>query len=642
MNVLFTPMRIGALTIQNRLIMAPMGTCLADENGAVTTKLVDYYLRRVQGGVGAIIVENAAVDLVRQTCRLSIENHHLTKGLRQLVEGVKALDADTKLFLQLVAQTEGHVPDPYRTTQADESVQSLTPEKIRLMVERFVVAAQRAEAIGFDGIEVHAGHHHAIGQFLSPHYNRRTDHYGGSPERRMNFALEVFQGIREKVRPRFPVILRINGSDFVSDGLEIGDACAIARRLAAAGVDAFDVSAAVGTSAEWQIQPMGIPAGCLVPLAEQVKRSVDVPVIAVGKINDPELARQVVAEGKADFVALGRALLADPDFPNKARAGRTADIRKCMACLYCMSERVHRGFEIRCKGNYTVGREVAGEILASRTRSPKKVMVVGGGPAGLECARVMKVRGHAVALYEKGAQLGGQLVLANASPRKQEIAHLRDYLVGQVTRLGVDVHLGENVDLAAVRREAPEVLVLATGAEPCIPASIKIAAGARNVATFKEVLSGARACGGRVVVVGGGMTGCEVAEFICSRDPQASVTIVEALGDVAAEETALSRKLLLQGLAEHGVRIKTRTKVLEVAAGEVLLEENGATTRLAADLVVFATGLTANRQLSDALQEQGIPCYRIGDCREVATIAEAIAAAWSVETQEYRERLRRV
>jgi 2,4-dienoyl-CoA reductase-like NADH-dependent reductase (Old Yellow Enzyme family)/NADH dehydrogenase FAD-containing subunit len=640
MNPLLTPMTIGKVAIKNRFVMAPMGTCLANENGAVTKKLIDYYLRRVRGGVGAIIIENTAVDQVRQTCRLSIENHHLTKGLRELVEQVQAVDGEVRLFLQLVAQTEGHVPDPYRATQSDESVQSLTPQQIQVMVERFVVGAQRAQAIGFDGIEVHGGHHHAISQFLSPHYNKRTDHYGGDFDRRLNFALEVIRGIRAKVRPDFPMVFRLNGADFVQDGLQIQDACRIAQRLAEAGVDAFDVSAAVGTSAEWQIQPMGIPAGCLVPLAQQMKKAVSVPVIAVGKINTPELARRIVEEDKADFVALGRALLADPDFPLKVAENRPSDIRKCLACLYCMSERVHRGFEIRCKGNYSVGRELLAEILSARTRSPKKVMIVGSGPAGLECARILKERGHDVRLYEKGPRLGGQLITANASPRKVEIAHIRDFLTSQVAKLGVTVALGQTVTLETVRQERPDILVLATGAEPAIPAALMSAKGSPGVATFRDVLSGERSCAGHVTIIGGGITGCEVAEYLYDRHPGCSVTIVEMLSQVAREETALARKVLLKRLEELGACLKTDTKVLEVTEGQVVIEEHGQRTVLKTDLVVFATGLAPNTVLSAELRQVGIPFYQIGDCTQVKTIAEAIDAAWSVNFEENRELLR--
>lgn len=640
MNALLTPMAIGTVAIKNRFVMAPMGTCLANEHGAVTKKLIDYYLRRVRGGVGAIIIENTAVDLVRQTCRLSIENHHMLKGLRELVEQVQAVDREARLFLQLVAQTEGHVPDPYRATQSDESVQALTRQQIELMVERFVVGARRAEAIGFDGIEVHGGHHHAVSQFLSPHYNKRTDHYGGDFDRRLNFALEVIRGIRAKVRPEFPIMFRLNGADFVEGGLQIEDACRIAQKLAEAGVDAFDVSAAVGTSAEWQIQPMGIPAGCLVPLAEQMKKAVSVPIIAVGKINDPELARRIVDDGKADFVALGRALLADPDFPLKVYENRPSDIRKCLACLYCLSERVHRGFEIRCKGNYSVGRELLTEILSARTRSPKKVMIVGAGPAGLECARILKERGHDVTLYDKGATLGGQLIVANASPRKIEIAHLRDFLTRQVTKLGVKVALGQQVTLETIRQAQPDILVLATGAQPAIPAGLASAKAVSGVATFREVLSGERSCSGHVTIIGGGITGCEVAEYVYDRYPGCSVTILEMLSQIAREETALARKVLLKRLDEQGACIKTSTKVLEVSEGRVVIEENGQRAVLKTDLVVFATGLTPNRELSAQLRQEGMPFYEIGDCKEVKTIAEAIDAAWSVNADEHRALLR--
>ena len=634
MSILFTPLNIGKVRIKNRLMMAPMGTCLPNEDGSVNKKVIDYYVRRVEGGIGAIIVENASVDLVRQTCRLSVENHHLIKGLRELVDQTKRADKEVKLFLQLVEQTAGHVPDPYRATQSDESVQSLTVEQIQIMINRFIVGAQRSEAIGFDGIEIHCGHHHAVSQFLSPHYNKRTDQYGGDFERRLKFALEVITGIRKKVSPDFPVLVRINGSDYVDDGLQIEDACRIAQRLCEAGVDAIDVSAAVGTSAEWQIQPMGIPAGCLIPLAEAVKKAVNVPVIAVGKINTPELATEVVEQGKADFVALGRGLLADPDFPKKIYENRPEDICKCISCLYCMSERVHRGFEIRCKLNYSVGRELEDKILNFKTKSPKRIMVIGGGPAGLEASRVMRERGHDVSLYEKDVELGGQLILAKAPQRKKDIGCFIEYEKTQLRKLGVKVFLDTKVDGATIKRENPDIVIVATGAEPAIPDNLSAFANLKNVTTFKEILSGRYDGSENVAIIGGGITGCEVAEYIYEKNHECKITIVEILNDIARDETVLSRKVLLKELKAHGLSVKTNTKILEISAGQVLVEEGGRQEAVKADLVVIATGSRPSRELSVELTAARIPFYEIGDCTEVRSIAEAVDAAGGLNFEE--------
>jgi NADPH-dependent 2,4-dienoyl-CoA reductase/sulfur reductase-like enzyme len=507
------------------------------------------------------------------------------------------------------------------------------------MIDRFIISAQRSEAIGFDGIEVHCGHHHAVSQFLSPHYNKRTDQYGGDFERRLNFALEIITGIRKKVSPNFPIIVRLNGSDYVDDGLEIEDACRIAQRLCEAGVDAIDVSAAVGTSAEWQIQPMGIPAGCLVPLAEAVKKVVSVPVIAVGKINTPELAAEIVEQGKADFVALGRGLLADPDFPKKIHENRPEDIRKCISCLYCMSERVHRGFEIRCKLNYAVGREREARVLNFKTRSPKRIMVVGGGPAGLEAARVMRKRGHDVHLYEKDADLGGQLVLAKAPLRKNDIGCFIEYEKIQLKKLGVQVTLDTQVDRAMIKRENPDIVIVATGAEPAIPDSLAAFENLKNVATFKEILSGRYDGSENVTIIGGGITGCEVAEYIYDKNPKCKITIVEILNDIAREETVLSRKVLLKELKAHGLSVKTNTQVLRITEGRVIVEESGKQDEIKADLVVFATGSRSNRELGTELSTAEIPFYAIGDCTEVRTIAEAVDAAGGLNFEENQDLL---
>jgi len=625
-NILFTPKKIGKITIKNRFLMAPMGTCLANENGAVTKKLIDYYVKRARGGVGAIIVENALVDTVRATCRLSIENHHLTKGLKELLEQIKDVDNDIKVFIQLNKKTEGSAADPYRGNEGDRGVNELTVEQIHEIIAKFATGAQRAKEIGFDGIEIHGGHHYAISKFLSPHYNKRTDHYGGDLQRNMNFAKEIIIKVREKVGSHYPIIFRINGSDYVEDGLHVEDTSLITNKLSEVGIDAVHVTAGVADSAEWTGQPMGFPAGCLVPLAEKIKKAVNIPVIAVGKINNPNIAQDVISQGKADFVALGRALLADPDFPKKIYENRTEDIRRCIACRYCNSERIHRGFEIRCKVNYFTGREEKSNYSCSDL--PKNIMIVGGGIAGLECARILKKRGHNVSIYEKGNKLGGQLLLAKVPPMKDEIKYILEYQKVQLAKLGINIFLNKKVDAKLIEKQKPDTVIIATGAEPFIPKNLINFKDINNIVTFKEILS--RQCnlfGENVIVIGGGSTGCETAEYIYENNPKCHITIIELFDTIACDEEVIARKLLLKRLNEYGVTFMTNTNVIKITENQVVIENNTKQDNLEADLIVLATGLSPNQELIPILEKKGVPYYKIGDCNEPRSITEAIHEA---------------
>jgi NADPH-dependent 2,4-dienoyl-CoA reductase/sulfur reductase-like enzyme len=304
-----------------------------------------------------------------------------------------------------------------------------------------------------------------------------------------------------------------------------------------------------------------------------------------------------------------------------------------------MSERVHRGFEIRCKLNYSAGRELEARILNFKTQSPKRIMIVGGGPAGLEASRVMRERGHDVRLYEKDAELGGQLILAKAPRRKSDIGCFIEYEKTQLKKLGVKIFLNTQVDGAMIKRENPDIVIVATGAEPSVPDGLAAFANLKNVITFKEILSGRYDGSGNVTIIGGGITGCEVAEYIYDRNPQCKITIVEILSDIAREETVLSRKVLLKELKAHGLSVKTNTKVLQISEGQVLVEGNGKQEIIKADLVVFATGSRPNRELSAELGAAGIPFHAIGDCTEVRTIAETIDAAGGLNFEENQDLL---
>jgi 2,4-dienoyl-CoA reductase-like NADH-dependent reductase (Old Yellow Enzyme family)/thioredoxin reductase len=628
---LFEPVKIGKMELKNRIVMPPMTTSFASEMGTVTQRLVDYYAERAKGGVGLIIVEATSVDspLGRLfPTSLSVDRDLYIPGLNDLAESVQAYGA--KIALQLVhagrqttlAATEGQ--QPVSSSDAPSSVpgmraRALSGQEVKGMVEKFAEGARRAKVAGFDAVEIHGAHGYLIAQFLSPYINRRTDEYGGDLEGRTRFALEVAQRTRDKVGDDFPLIFRISGDEFIRGGLTLEDTKAISKMMQRY-VDAVHVSAGLRETAYRATQPMALPRGCLVPLAEGIKRAVEVPVIAVGRINDPILAEEILSQGKADLIAMGRALIADPEMPRKAMEGRLEDIRRCIACVRGCSERLMQGLRISCDVNAAVGRE-RDCVIAPAVRR-KRVTVVGGGPAGMEAARVAAVRGHAVVLYEKERKLGGQLNLSIKPPHKEEIQGLIDYLTGQLRALKVRVVLGKEVDGSSVLAGKPDAVVLATGSVPVEPnvSGLNLAhtVNAWDVLGGKAVIKGRR-----VVVVGGGMVGCEIAELVAGKGKR--VSVVEMLKDIAVDVPSRARLLLLERLAELRVEVQTNLKVVEVTREGVVAEDRDWNRHvIPADTVVFALGSRANNKLVGSLRGRVPELYLVGDCARPRKIFEAI------------------
>jgi len=628
LEYLFEPVQIGAITIKNRIVMAPMGTCLANENGAVTNALIDFYVKRAKGGVGLIIVENASIHVIRNISRLGIYDDQLITGLKELVEKIKESSSNIKVFIQLNQVLESQITDPAqpasRKKRLDPTISDLSYTDIRNFVEGFIEGASRAKIAGFDGIEVHGAHRYLINQFLSPFFNHRSDQYGGTPEKNMRLAIEIIRGIRAEVGLRYPIMFRQNGSDFVQGGLSVNNAIAIARRIQEAGVDALHVSAGIPKSPEWTSQPMGFEPGCLVPLAREIKKIVSIPVVAVGKINDPFLANSIIQERKADMVALGRGLLADPEFPRKTQEGKTQEIKKCIACRFCV-ERIHKGFRVRCKINPTVGREKDFPIVT--TQQAKSIMVIGGGPAGLEAASIAKRRGHNVKLFERQKTLGGQLLLAKVPPFKTEIVDLIKNLEIQVKQLGITISLNFPVTAEFIKTEEPDIVIFATGGKPLIPDMQGV--DQDNVVTYDSILNQTLPLEGRTIVIaGGGEIGCECADYIRTLGQDVQITIIEMTNEIATEMELVHRKLLLERLAENNIKILLETRLMEISRNGVVVERAKKREFIYADLIVLAVGNTPNDELPNELNNLNTNCYKIGDCSKIGNIEDAMLAAW--------------
>jgi 2,4-dienoyl-CoA reductase-like NADH-dependent reductase (Old Yellow Enzyme family)/thioredoxin reductase len=631
---IFEPIRIGHLEVKNRMVMAPMHTSMAAETGAMSERLLRYYEARARGGVGLLVAEHLIVDYPRgkntPIC-LTIHDDKFVGGLGRLVEAVHAHGA------RIVAQINhaGRETSP-AATEGLELVSAsdipfallggkprpLTIAEIHELVKKFRAAARRAKTAGFDGVEVHAAHGYLIGQFMSPYTNKRTDEYGGSFENRMRFLLDIVREVRAEVGRDYPVFCRISGSELIDDGLGLEDMKRVARELEAASVDCIDVSAGIYESRIWTYPLMGAEPGCLAYLAAGIKEVVRVPVIAVGKINDPRVAEEILAAGKADLVAFGRALLADPDLPRKAKENRLADIRPCIACNICM-DRIRKALHLGCAVNPYMGREAdLTPVPAARRR---RVVVVGGGPAGMKAAIVARERGHRVSLYEQGGELGGQLLLARVPDFKhRDLTRLIEYLAHRLDATGVAVHLGTRVTPTLLRKLRPDVVVVATGSRA---AAFETEPAPIPVVSFAHVLAGKKV-GDRVVVVGGGRAGCEVAEHLARQGH--TVTVCEMTETLMSGMELSSRLFLLKRLEELKVTLLTGTKVTGLRDGEVVLEgPPGGPARVAADTVVAAVGRVRD-DFHDAVKQCAPEVYRIGDCVEPRQIVDAIYEAAQV------------
>lgn len=638
---LFTPFRIGSMELKNRMAMAPMATDFANPDGTISQRMIDYFEARARGGVGLIIMEVVTVDelspYVPKT--VAIWDDKFIPSLKTLTDSIHAHGAKVipqishpgpESLAPLFNGTQPVGPSPTLCHTTKQKCRELTIEEIEKIVEQFGDAARRAREAGCDGLELHAAHSYMlVGSFLSPLRNRRIDAYGGTVHERLKFPLEVIRSIRAKAGEDFPIVMRISGDMMVSGGQDIRETQYITPILAAAGIDAFEISAGIFPEGMFRIiPPTGSPLRPNVRLSAAVKEVVDVPVLVVGRINDPRIAEDILNRKEADMVVMGRALLADPEFPNKAAEGRFDDIRPCVGCgLGCIAVR-NAGKDMTCVLNPALGRER--EMTLVPAARPKNVMVAGGGPGGLEAARVAALRGHKVTLYEKGTKLGGQLNLAAAVPFRQEISKIPKYFSAQSEEAGVDIRLNTQVTKELVREVQPDVLVVATGAEPLIP-NIPGADGDRVVSAHDVLGDKVDVLPGKVLIVGGGMVGCETAETIANRGDnpiigRTDVTLLEMVGDVALDTAPQNRDLLMQRLREKGVKILTSARVIEFLQDGIVFERDGRQETLrGVDRIVLSMGVKSVDRLSEQMQEEVAEVYAIGDAKETRSALEAIA-----------------
>jgi len=620
------------MEVQNRIVMPPMTANFAGVTGAVTRRLIDYYLERARGGVGLIIVEATCIDSpigkLDDALQLCIDHDKFMAGLNDLSEAVHEYDVKASLQLHHAGRqtnlvtTEGRQPvsaSEVYCTATNVKPRALTIREIEEIVEKYAQAARRAKIAGFDAVEMHAAHGYLIEQFLSTATNKRTDRYGGDLNGRMKFALEILERTRELVGRDFPIMFRLSGDEYLESGLTLNDTKVIAIGLEKAGVDCLDISAGTYDSPQrgHSTQPMAIPRGFMVHLAKGIKEVVDVPVITVGRINDPTLAEEIIRDGKADLVAMGRALFADPCLPRKAAEGRLDDINMCIACMRC-TERTGVGLHPKCAVNAALGMEKEYQIHLAK--KPKKVLIIGGGPAGMEAARVAALRGHKVILCEKD-RLGGQLNLSIVPPHKEEVRNFMKYLVNQLEKLEIEIRLNEEATKETVVQIKPDVVIAATGAEPLVPRIP--GTDQENVMTAWDVLRGEAMVGEKVAIVGGGMVGCETAEYLAEMGR--SVKIIEMLDDIGVDMEANTKLLLKERLAKLQIEVFTETKVTEITENDIIVANcKDGKDLLRADTIVLALGSVANRKVIKELMGKIHKLHLIGDCVKPRKILEAI------------------
>lgn len=642
-KIIFEPIQLGNLSLPNRVVMTALKLGYGNKAGEVSERHIAFYRRRAEGKVGLMTSEPMFVQKNGRELptQLGIHNDDLVPGLQKLTDAVHNAGSLIMAHINHAGRAVNpKLVPPEQRVSASEVVcpanqvtpVPLTIEEIIEIVAAFGAAARRAYRAGFDAIELPFSHGYLVHQFLSPHSNLREDAYGGSLKKRLRFGEEIISAVRTEVGADFPIIVRMNAKDYVPGGLEVEDAVEIARYLERFGVQALSItSGSMCESVPFCLYPTGTPKANLLPMASQVKSAVSIPIIVAGRIRTPQVATEALDDKQTDLIGLGRPFLADPDWVLKNENEDQEAILLCAACHQgCLGE-LRSGRGTSCMFNPLTGREH--EIKITAAAEPRRVMVVGGGPGGMEAALIAAQRGHQVTLYERDNILGGRLREAVSVPYKDEFSDLIRYQQIYVERNGVDVHLNTEVTLEKVLKELPDVIVLALGADPILPPF----PGLEDCdwTTAYDLLDGKSEVNTETAfIVGAGTAGLETAEYLAMRG--VSSIVVKRKPEVGGKLDPLAQAVLLRRLEKAGVEVRTGIEVIRfekdkagnttVVARPYPERENAPDLRFPAETVIIALGLKSDRSLAEALEAQdGLQVQCIGDYVEPR---EALEAVW--------------
>ncbi len=636
---LFSPIQIGKTTVKNRIFMPPISTNLA-KKGYVTDELIAHYAARAKGGVGLIVTEVTTVEptYIYLPGDMSICDDSYIEGWERLTKAVHQYD--TKILPQLFHPAYMAFPIPGTPKliapsnigpyYAKEAPRAVTKEELKIIIRQFGEAADRVKRAGGDGVEIHAAHAHGLlGGFLSPLYNKRTDEYGGDICHRLRLTLEVIAQVRKVCGEDFIIDVRISGDEYTDGGLNLNDGIYIAKQLEKAGVDFIHISGGTTIMRGSSIPAPGTPMGSHIKLAEEIKKHISIPVATVGRITEPWIAQELIENGKTDICMIGRANLCDPEFSLKAQNGREEEIRPCIGCLRCLNG-IMFGKRIACSINPSL--ELENEDTISEAEEKKKILIIGGGPAGMEAAYIAKKRGHHVVLCEKEDTLGGLMRLAAVPIAKQDLTKVIQYMSKRLENIGVEIRLNCTITKEMLEQEFKGYEVIAsTGATPIV---IQAFTGFKQWMTADDILAGKAFPGRKIVIIGGGSVGCETADYLAPLihdlfPRNREITVLEMEKGVMLNESGPGRSLLVQRMLKKGVELICNAKVEKVDQENIYYIKDGKEFCISdADTLVFAAGYRNDFAVEEMLKECDMNYHIIGDAKKTGNIKDAITQGY--------------
>jgi len=629
-NNLFSPITIGIMKLKNRIVLAPMSVHITPPDGSITDREITFYKRKAEGGTGLITIGSVLIRADGNFGgQIFIDNDSRIPGLKRMVDAIH--QAGAKISAQIHhsgretnCATSGYQPvsaSVFEPEAAEYDLpRALTTREVGDYIEYYAQGVRRAKEAGFDAVELHGAHGYLIAQFMSPLTNFRTDQYGGSFLGRMRFIKEIFARSRELVGDDFTITIRISGDELRPNGIDMHLSREIAQYLEKLGAAAISVSAQmfpyVRTCPNMYHKP-----GINVYLAENIKEVVKIPVMTAGRINTPELAEEILSSGKADLICLGRVLLADPDFAKKAEEGRSEEIIPCIACNKGCHDRNAEDRAVKCTMNPETGREAT--FIITPAKESKKVIVIGGGPAGMEAAIVATLRGHHVELYDENEELGGRLILASVPPNKSDYLEGIEFLRKEIDRLKIKVYMGKRLNKEEIIKKKPDAVILATGANTLIPNIPGV--DQAWVVDSDDLLAGKKTAGKRVVVIGGGSVGAETAHYLMET-AQRKVFLVEMLPNIATDMPFDAQIIFSEEIKRMtDLKVLTNSKVIKINKNSVIIEKDNQEQEIKdIDSVVLANGVISDNALAQELKNINFDVYSVGDALKPKDATKAI------------------